>query len=289
MEVHMPNLSDYLQRIYSDIVGDLAKEIGDLFQSSEAKGSFNVTRFLEKVEHHLPTRYSFTTGTELFDPNGNHTKAKDFVIYDRTRNLFLSRKSDPTVLPVDTVHAVFEVKTTITKKELSRAIQQVQEVKKLHHLRRSIIQSEIINDRVCQTTRQTGPPIGGIVGYDTIWKNRETFEKNLLKASSRIPEVQRWDMLYVVNQAFLAVTQLLSGNQQGKYITYVNFQRDVPEPDVGAMFLNFLLALESRLYARSLAIPMIDFRAEYDLGEWLWHMQAKTFDESGNPIPRNEA
>ena len=86
----MEKLADYLQKIYTNIALELTKEIGDLFKSSEGKGSFNVTRLTEKIEHHLPTKYSFTRGTELFDRDGNHTNAKDFVIYDRTRNLFLS-------------------------------------------------------------------------------------------------------------------------------------------------------------------------------------------------------
>ena len=69
-------------------------------------------------------------------------------------------------------------------------------------------------------------------------------------------------MLYVIDQAFLAVTQLLSGNKHGKYVTFVNLRSDFRDPDVGAMFLNFLLALESRLRARSLVIPgMITVRS----------------------------
>jgi hypothetical protein len=285
----MVKLVDYLEKIYADIAFDLAKEIGDLFTSSEGKGSFNVTRLLEKIQHHLPTKYSFTRGTELFDRNGNHTNAKDFVIYDRTKNVFLPPRHDQTVLPVDTVHAVFEVKTTITKEELIRAIKQVQEVKKLHYITRTIVQAEMIDDCLSQTRRETGPPVGVIVGYNTSWKNREIFEKHLIENSSQVPEPERWDILYVIDQAFLAVTQLLSGNKVGKYISFVNLQPDLREPDVGAMFLNFLLILESRLSARSRIIPMIDYRNEYNLGEWLWRMHATSFDESGNRIPRDEA
>jgi len=285
----MANLTHYLQKIYGDIAQDLSKEIGDLFKSGEGKGSYNVSRLLERMEHHLPAKYSFTRGTELFDRDGSHTSAKDFVIYDRTKNLFLSHSSDPTVLPVDTVYAVFEVKTTLNAKELSRAVKQVQEVKKLHYIKKTLVHAEVVNDRLCETKRETGPPIGVIVAYDTVWKTKETLENRLIKTSSQLPETERWDLFYVIDQAFLAVTQLLSGNRLAKYVSFVNLRPGFQELDLGAAFLNFLLSLQSRLSERYLRIPTIDYREDYKLGDWLWHMHATSFYESGDRIPRQDA
>ena len=94
-------------------------------------------------------------------------------------------------------------------------------------------------------------------------------------------------MFYVINRAFLAVTQ--DSNKPAKYISYVNLHEDRKAPDVGAMLLNFLLALENRLRGRDKTMPDVNYREEYNLSGWLWRMSATSFDESGNTIPRSEA
>ena len=57
---------------------------------------------------------------EVFDRDGQHTQCKDFLIYDRVKNISLiSPGSGTTILPVDVVFAIFEVKTTIDQAEKS--------------------------------------------------------------------------------------------------------------------------------------------------------------------------
>ena len=83
------SLAEKLQKHYELRLKDLAKEIGDTFYSSEKKGDFNVSRFLDKVIEHLPRQYSFQKTSEIIDRDGNYTQSKDFVIYDRTKNINL--------------------------------------------------------------------------------------------------------------------------------------------------------------------------------------------------------
>jgi hypothetical protein len=188
---------------------------------------------------------------------------------------------------VDTVYAVFEVKTTINKEELSRGVKQIQEVKKLNYLKKGLIHTDFINDRLCQFSVQTAPPIGVIVGYDTVWKSRETLEKHLIEATCVVPEQERWDMVYVIDQGFLAIVPYTK--QRAKFISYVNLHADGQTADVGAMFLNFLVTLEKLLINRGRTMPAVDYRKEYGLGRWLWRMSATSFDELGNRIPKSEA
>jgi hypothetical protein len=82
-------LTEYLQGLYKRAARDLARETGEMFKSSEGRGNFNVSRLKEKLEEHLPSKYSFTQATEVFDREGTHAECKDFLIYDRERNLSL--------------------------------------------------------------------------------------------------------------------------------------------------------------------------------------------------------
>jgi hypothetical protein len=194
--IEMP-LSEYLQKYFDNRLIDLAKEIGDTFKSSEKKGDFNVNRFLEKLEEHLPDKYSFQKASEIFDKDGNHTQCKDFVIYDRSKNINLITASDKSlILPVDIILAAFEIKTTIDVAELKRAFKQIQEVKSLNYLKKKVKVAEYIKDRLNDSTYDTIPPLGIIVGYDHNWSTNKTFTDNVLEFSRDFKEEELWDIIY---------------------------------------------------------------------------------------------
>ena len=83
------DIKQYLENYFNKHVNNLSKELSNVFKSSEKKGSFNTSRFLQILEKHLPQKYSYQETTELFDQYGNHTQSKDFVIYDQTKTLVL--------------------------------------------------------------------------------------------------------------------------------------------------------------------------------------------------------
>ncbi|WP_339752754.1 DUF6602 domain-containing protein [Algoriphagus aquimarinus] len=271
-------LSEYLQRHYELRLKDLAKEIGDTFNSSEKKGDFNVTRFLEKTEEHLPNKYSFQKTTEIFDRDGNHTQSKDFVIYDRTKNINLITTADKSlILPVDISLAVFEIKTTFTSEELKRSFKQIKEVKSLIYIKKKVKVAEYIADRLNDSTYDTFPPLGIIVAYDYDWSTK-TFEESVLKYSKEINENELWDIIYVINKGQLFINYKPKDKPR-LLISYVNINLG-NSIDLGAAFLNFILILNNKLQGKLKAIPEIDYREEYHLGNWLWKMKAVTYNLS---------
>jgi hypothetical protein len=275
-------LSDYLGKFYERTAVELEKEAGDIFTSTEARGSYNVDRVKAKIEEHLPQKYTFAKAAEIFDREGNHTNCKDFLVYDRQTNVnLISPASSSVILPVDVVIATFEIKTTLDQQEIHRSLAQIQEAKQLKYLEKTIVRADTINGRVCECKYETTPPLGVIIAYDHTWSDPRVFEHHLVDATLALPEAERWDIFYVVNRAFFALA--MKNDNPGRVITFTGLKPDRANLDVGGAFLNFLLLLESRLKTKVKSIPEIDFREEYNLSNWLWRMSAVSYDENGKP------
>lgn len=275
-------LSDYLEKLYERTALELEKEAGDIFKSTEARGSYNVDRVKAKIEEHLPQKYTYAKAAEVFDREGNHTNCKDFLIYDRQTNVNLvSPSNSSAILPVDVVIATFEIKTTLDQQEIHRSLAQIQEAKRLKYLEKTIVRADTINGVVCECKYETTPPLGVIISYDHIWSDRSIFQRHLVDATLALPEADRWDIFYVVNRAFFAVA--MKNDNPGRVITFTGLKADRVSLDLGGAFLNFLLVLESRLKNKVKSIPEIDFRNEYNLANWLFRMSAVSFDADGNP------
>lgn len=276
-------LSEYLSRVYRRSAANLEKEIGTLINSTEGRGEFNVSRFLQLLRSHMPSVFHFEAGVELFDKSGGHTQRKDIVAYDSIMNPTLVSIQDANlVLPVDVALAALEVKTTLTEGETKRSIRQIAEVKKLDFLRKKVVRAEGYGERVYEVKYDTCPPIGVIVAYGSGWETRETLEKHVISETLALPRDERWDILYVVEAEFLAVKA--PPDKVASVITASRWPDE--EKDVGQNLLNFILTFNSMLRAKQRTIPEIDFRNDYNLGNWLWRLRGRSFDESGNEMPR---
>ena len=95
------------------------------------KGNVNEQALADWLKPLLPGAIDVCTG-EIIDSNGGRSKQVDVVLYDAaTTPRFLSR-NDISVLPVEPVYAVIEVKTFLNKNEIEAAFENMKAVKALN-------------------------------------------------------------------------------------------------------------------------------------------------------------
>ena len=96
-----------------------------------SKGSYRentLKRFLS--EGRLPSRYGIGTG-EIVGPAHNVSHQSDLIIYDRLNGISLIYDENTQVYPVECVAGTIEVKSTLSKTEFIKSLENIKSVKKL--------------------------------------------------------------------------------------------------------------------------------------------------------------
>ena len=96
----------------------------------EEKGDEREARLKAFLETYLPHKYAIGKG-EIVDLAGNTSRQCDLVIYDRTISPILYSGKEFQIFLAEFVYAVIEVKSMLSYKELSAAIENIKSVKKL--------------------------------------------------------------------------------------------------------------------------------------------------------------
>lgn len=97
-----------------------------------SKGDASEKIWLELFQKYLPERYQ-AEKAYVVDSNGNFSQQIDVVIFDRQYSPFIFRFEGETIVPAESVYAVFEAKQTINADLVRYAQEKVQSVRKLHH------------------------------------------------------------------------------------------------------------------------------------------------------------
>src|SRR3546814_997659 len=93
-----------------------------------SKGDASETVWLELLQTYLPKRYQAATA-HVVDSNGVFSEQIDVVVFDRQYSPFIFSFKGQTIIPAESVYAVFEAKQSINadqvayaqKKEIGRA------------------------------------------------------------------------------------------------------------------------------------------------------------------------
>lgn len=96
-----------------------------------AKGDASERIWLELLETYLPRRYSVTNGF-VCDSKDTFSDQIDVIVYDRQYSPLIFSIEGQTVVPAESVYAIFEAKQTITAPLLAYAQDKAQSVRKLH-------------------------------------------------------------------------------------------------------------------------------------------------------------
>jgi len=162
-------LSRYFQAVHDKLDADALlynKEISH----AGLKGALNEMAIADVIRDFLPRRFGVETNALIIDRHGNTSKECDIVIYDDERFPKYFRK----VFPIELVHAVIEVKTTLTAQEAAKATEALLSVNMLD------FRPALTPYWMTRTVEQKllhHPPLCGVFAYRSDARAFETFAK----------------------------------------------------------------------------------------------------------------
>ena len=205
------------------------------------KGDASEAVWLELLKTYLPERYQAAKAT-VVDSAGMFSEQIDVVVFDRQYSPFIFHYQGQTVIPAESVYAVFEAKQSIDAGQVSYARKKVTSVRRLHRTSLPIPHAG-----------GTFPPkplphiLGGLLTFESEWSPR--LGQPLTDALSGDNPDSRLDL------GCVAAHGMFSCDASGCYAI---------SPQ-GKPATAFLLELIARLQD-SATVPMIDVRA---YAKWL--------------------
>lgn len=233
-----------IQTLLSELHDDIQNRLGSArkaFGHPGTKGDASERVWLEMLQTYLPMRYQ-ATSAHVVDSTGAFSDQIDVVIFDRQYSPFIFSFQGQTVIPAESVYAVFEAKQSINTEQVSYARKKIASVRSLHRTSLPIPHAG-----------GTYPPkplqhiIGGILTLESDWS--PGLGEALSKALSSGEEADRLDL--------------------GCVAAHGIFARDAGDKDLLTKMRKpataFLFELIARLQERA-TVPMIDIRA---YAQWL--------------------
>jgi hypothetical protein len=235
------SLPELLAGLHDDIQRRL-KTVRKTLDHPGTKGDASEKVWLELLQTYLPQRYQAATA-HVVDSKGVFSHQIDVVVFDRQYSPFIFRYEGQTIIPAESVYAVFEAKQSINAGQVAYAHEKVASVRRLHRTSLPIPYAE--------GTYPPKPPIpilGGILTFESDWT--PPLGAALAAALAAGDDIGRLDLGCVAAHGHFALEQAA-----GKY----GFHRE------GKPATAFLFKLISQLQFSG-TVPMIDVQA---YAQWL--------------------
>ena len=194
------------------------------------------------LETYLPKRYQ-AAKAHVVDSLGNFSQQIDVVIFDRQYSPFIFTYENETIIPAESVYAVFEAKQTADAALVAYAQEKVASVRRLHRTSLPIPYAKGV-----YPAKALIPILGGLLTFESEWSPAlgPSFEKAL---SANVGD-GRLDIGCVASHGHFFFSEAASG------YTFVNENKPATA---------FLFKLISQLQFSG-TVPMIDVEA---YAQWL--------------------
>lgn len=106
------------------------QEVTNHIEHMGVRGSSRENILREYIRQLLPQKFAVGNGI-VTDVNGTQSKQQDFFVYDAFNSPIFLRMESSCVIPVESVYATVEVKSTLTKETLKQSIENIKSVKQL--------------------------------------------------------------------------------------------------------------------------------------------------------------
>lgn len=124
------SLSQLLSSLHDDIQQRLAT-VRKTIHHPGSKGDASENVWIDMLELYLPKRYQ-TAKAHIVDSLGNFSQQIDVVVFDRQYSPFIFTYENQTIIPAESVYAVFEAKQTADASLVNYAQEKVASVRRLH-------------------------------------------------------------------------------------------------------------------------------------------------------------
>lgn len=156
------SLSQLLSGLHDDIQQRL-ETVRNSFGHPGTKGDASEKVWLELLQTYLPRRYQAATA-HVVDSHGVFSQQIDVVVFDRQYSPFIFHYEGQTIVPAESVYAVFEAKQAINASQVSYAREKVGSVRRLH--RTSL---PIPHAGGTYPAKPLIPILGGILTFESDW------------------------------------------------------------------------------------------------------------------------
>jgi hypothetical protein len=179
------SLPQLLAGLHEDIQHRL-QTVRRSLQHPGTKGDASEGVWLELLETYLPKRYQ-AAKAHVVDSNGVFSDQIDVVVFDRQYSPFIFHYQDQTIVPAESVYAVFEAKQSINAKEVKYAQDKVASVRHLHRTSLPIPYA-----KGTYPAKPLIPILGGLLTFESDWS--PAFGEPIRKALSDISPDGRLDI-----------------------------------------------------------------------------------------------
>ena len=234
------SLSQLLTSLHEDIQQRLAT-VRKTFNHPGTKGDASENVWISLLDRYLPKRYQ-AAKAHVVDSLGNFSQQIDVVVFDRQYSPFIFTYENETIIPAESVYAVFEAKQTADAALVAYAQEKIASVRRLHRTSLPIPYAKGV-----YPAKPLIPILGGLLTFESEWS--PPLGEPLLEALQRADAHERLDLGCVAAHGTFGCDELgcFDLKPEGKPATA------------------FLLELIARLQ-NSATVPMIDVRA---YAEWL--------------------
>ncbi|QOZ06906.1 DUF6602 domain-containing protein [Bradyrhizobium sp. CCBAU 51765] len=179
------SLSVLLSGLHDDIQQKLAIARKS-FAHPGTKGDASEKVWLEMLLEYLPQRYQ-AASAHIVDSHGNFSDQIDVVVFDRQYSPFIFKYQGQTIVPAESVYAVFEAKQAINATMVGYAQKKVASVRRLH--RTSL---PIPHAGGTYPAKPLIPILGGLLTFESDWS--PPFGAPLERALAVTDQLERLEM-----------------------------------------------------------------------------------------------
>lgn len=156
------SLSRVLESLHSDIQHRLAT-VRKALHHPGTKGDASENVWISVLQQYLPQRYQ-AEKAHVVDNKGNFSQQIDLVVFDRQYSPFIFKYEEQTIVPAESVYAVFEAKQSVDAGMVAYAQEKVASVRKLH--RTSL---PIPHAGGTYPPKPLIPILGGLLSFESEW------------------------------------------------------------------------------------------------------------------------
>lgn len=156
------SLARLLSVLHDDIELKL-KANRSTFAHPGTKGDATEHVWLEMLQTYLPKRYQ-AAKAHVVDSRGAFSDQIDVVIFDRQYSPFIFHFNGQTIIPAESVYAVFEAKQAINASEIEYAGQKAASVRRLHRTSLPIPYAKGV-----YPAKDPFPILAGILTFESDW------------------------------------------------------------------------------------------------------------------------
>lgn len=179
------SLEKLLSRLHDDIQHRL-QIVRDTFGHPGTKGDASEAVWLKMLQTYLPARYQ-AAKAHVVDSNGAFSQQIDVVIFDRQYSPFIFQYEDQTVIPAESVYAVFEAKQSLNANHIGYAREKITSVRSLHRTSLPIPYA-----KGTYPAKPLIPILGGLLTFESDWS--PCFGDPLRQALEKGGELGRLDL-----------------------------------------------------------------------------------------------